>query len=291
MGDRRPRAGRHPRHHPLRARHRSARLRRDRRLRLPRVAQAQRRVRALRRQRLRARALRPGVRLRRRRRRQAEHRGGPGAARRRARVLHVPRRLLLEDAGRHGRRRVRAALRGARAARRALRVLPSTQERRALRRATSPTARAVTSSRSSSTCRPRSTAGAEYEPLVDVRGLPCWPSTPDYAQLVGRRAPSREKVGLRVALGHAPRRPRRPSRSGETSTSSCSRWASAPCRTCAASSSSASARWREMVAPLQVRPDPGLPAVDERRHEGPRLARRARSTSPASWSRSTRGRT
>jgi uncharacterized protein with NAD-binding domain and iron-sulfur cluster len=26
--------------------------------------------------------------------------------------------------------------------------------------------------------------GAEYQPLVDVRGLPCWPSTPEYAQLV-----------------------------------------------------------------------------------------------------------
>jgi uncharacterized protein with NAD-binding domain and iron-sulfur cluster len=26
--------------------------------------------------------------------------------------------------------------------------------------------------------------GAEYRPLVDVRGLPCWPSRPDYAQLV-----------------------------------------------------------------------------------------------------------
>jgi uncharacterized protein with NAD-binding domain and iron-sulfur cluster len=26
--------------------------------------------------------------------------------------------------------------------------------------------------------------GGEYQPLVDVRGLPCWPSRPDYAQLV-----------------------------------------------------------------------------------------------------------
>jgi uncharacterized protein with NAD-binding domain and iron-sulfur cluster len=26
--------------------------------------------------------------------------------------------------------------------------------------------------------------GGEYQPLVDVRGLPCWPSQPDYAQLV-----------------------------------------------------------------------------------------------------------
>jgi uncharacterized protein with NAD-binding domain and iron-sulfur cluster len=26
--------------------------------------------------------------------------------------------------------------------------------------------------------------GAEYAPLIDVRGLPCWPSKPDYAQLV-----------------------------------------------------------------------------------------------------------
>lgn len=27
--------------------------------------------------------------------------------------------------------------------------------------------------------------GNEYQPLIDVRGLPCWPSTPDYDQLVG----------------------------------------------------------------------------------------------------------
>jgi uncharacterized protein with NAD-binding domain and iron-sulfur cluster len=27
--------------------------------------------------------------------------------------------------------------------------------------------------------------GADYQPLVDVRGLPCWPATADYAQLVG----------------------------------------------------------------------------------------------------------
>ncbi len=29
--------------------------------------------------------------------------------------------------------------------------------------------------------------GAEYEPLVDVRGLPCWPAEPDWKQLVGGR--------------------------------------------------------------------------------------------------------
>ena len=27
--------------------------------------------------------------------------------------------------------------------------------------------------------------GHEYQPLIDVRGLPCWPSRPDYSQLVG----------------------------------------------------------------------------------------------------------
>jgi uncharacterized protein with NAD-binding domain and iron-sulfur cluster len=26
--------------------------------------------------------------------------------------------------------------------------------------------------------------GVEYQPLVDIRGLPCWPSTPDYSQLI-----------------------------------------------------------------------------------------------------------
>jgi uncharacterized protein with NAD-binding domain and iron-sulfur cluster len=35
--------------------------------------------------------------------------------------------------------------------------------------------------------------GAEYEPLVDIRGLPCWPSAPDYSQLVGGRAMAREQ--------------------------------------------------------------------------------------------------
>src|SRR5262249_23017777 len=32
----------------------------------------------------------------------------------------------------------------------------------------------------------------EYEPLVDVRGLPCWPSSPDYAQLVDGATIQRE---------------------------------------------------------------------------------------------------
>src|SRR5262249_37744858 len=27
--------------------------------------------------------------------------------------------------------------------------------------------------------------GGEYQPLIDVRGLPCWPSSPDFRQLVG----------------------------------------------------------------------------------------------------------
>lgn len=34
--------------------------------------------------------------------------------------------------------------------------------------------------------------GAEYRPLVDVRGLPCWPSRPDYAQLVDGERLERE---------------------------------------------------------------------------------------------------
>ena len=34
--------------------------------------------------------------------------------------------------------------------------------------------------------------GAEYRPLVDVRGLPCWPSKPDYAQLVDGERLERE---------------------------------------------------------------------------------------------------
>jgi uncharacterized protein with NAD-binding domain and iron-sulfur cluster len=35
--------------------------------------------------------------------------------------------------------------------------------------------------------------GGEYRPLVDVRGLPCWPSSPDYAQLVDGAALEREQ--------------------------------------------------------------------------------------------------
>ncbi len=35
--------------------------------------------------------------------------------------------------------------------------------------------------------------GGEYQPLVDVRGVPCWPSAPDYAQLVGGAKLAREK--------------------------------------------------------------------------------------------------
>ncbi|HVC43327.1 MAG TPA: NAD(P)-binding protein [Candidatus Binataceae bacterium] len=34
--------------------------------------------------------------------------------------------------------------------------------------------------------------GAEYDPLVDVRGLPCWPSRPDFSQLAGGAAMARE---------------------------------------------------------------------------------------------------
>jgi uncharacterized protein with NAD-binding domain and iron-sulfur cluster len=35
--------------------------------------------------------------------------------------------------------------------------------------------------------------GAEYQPLVEIRGLPCWPSKPDFSQLVGGKRLEREK--------------------------------------------------------------------------------------------------
>ncbi|MEO8333498.1 MAG: FAD-dependent oxidoreductase [bacterium] len=35
--------------------------------------------------------------------------------------------------------------------------------------------------------------GGEYQPLVDIRGVPCWPSAPDYSQLVGGAKLAREK--------------------------------------------------------------------------------------------------
>ena len=34
--------------------------------------------------------------------------------------------------------------------------------------------------------------GGEYQPLVDVRGLPCWPAAPDFGQLVGGERTARE---------------------------------------------------------------------------------------------------
>ena len=40
------------------------------------------------------------------------------------------------------------------------------------------------SRRWNSTCRPTSWAAAEYQPLVDIKGVPCWPSAPDFSQLV-----------------------------------------------------------------------------------------------------------
>lgn len=39
----------------------------------------------------------------------------------------------------------------------------------------------------------RTTDGAEYRPLVDVRGLPCWPSSPDWSQLDGGARMKRER--------------------------------------------------------------------------------------------------
>jgi uncharacterized protein with NAD-binding domain and iron-sulfur cluster len=38
--------------------------------------------------------------------------------------------------------------------------------------------------------------GGEYQPLIDVRGLPCWPMVPDYRQLVGGDRMEREGVQL-----------------------------------------------------------------------------------------------
>ena len=34
--------------------------------------------------------------------------------------------------------------------------------------------------------------GREYEPLIDVNGLPCWPSRPDFDQLIGGKKMARE---------------------------------------------------------------------------------------------------
>ena len=36
-------------------------------------------------------------------------------------------------------------------------------------------------------------SGGEYQPLIDIRGLPCWPSKPDYSQLVDGEILERQK--------------------------------------------------------------------------------------------------
>lgn len=38
----------------------------------------------------------------------------------------------------------------------------------------------------------RTRDGKEYEPLIDIKGLPCWPSRPDYSQLKGGREKARD---------------------------------------------------------------------------------------------------
>ena len=48
--------------------------------------------------------------------------------------------------------------------------------------------------------------GGEYQPLVDVHGVPSWPSRPDYGQLVNGRALAREDRDFEAHLGAAPRR-------------------------------------------------------------------------------------
>ena len=79
---------------------------------------------------VRPRPLRHGVRLQGRQRPHPRHGRGHRRPRPAPDLLHLPRRLRLEDAGGHGGHRLHALLRGPEAARRALRVLPLGDEPR-----------------------------------------------------------------------------------------------------------------------------------------------------------------
>ena len=45
--------------------------------------------------------------------------------------------------------------------------------------------------------------GGEYQPLIDVKGVPCWPSSPDFAQLTDGAGLEQEGRRVRVTLGQA----------------------------------------------------------------------------------------
>ena len=93
-------------------------------------------------------------------------------------VLRLPRGDVLEDAGRDGRRGVRAALRGAAPSRGAVPLLPPA------RRAAPGGRRRGRSRPSRSAARWRCAPGVdEYDPLVRVGGLPVFPDDVDLAQL------------------------------------------------------------------------------------------------------------
>ena len=112
-------------------------------------------------------------------------------------LLHLQGRDVLEDAGRHGRHGLRAALRSAAAPRRPLRVLPpgrrdcaSSADRRSIG--------AIACARQVELRDP----DVEYEPLDDVKGLPCWPAAPRWAQVRDRTA-VRGAARPRIVLGRS----------------------------------------------------------------------------------------
>ena len=96
--------------------------------------------------------------------------------------------------------------------------------------------------------------GGEYRPLVDVRGLPCWPSEPDWQQLVGgarheaRRAGSFESHwDRRQGAARKTLRGRR-----ATSISSCSASASARVPHVCRELIARDPRWRTMVDQVKI---------------------------------------
>ena len=195
---------------------------------------------------VRARAVRSGARVRRWRSAAAGAGRRSGAARIAAHVLHLPRRVLLEDARRHGRRRVRAVLRGAEAARRALPVLSSPRERQARRReplgARRKAVRRGARVRRAGQDPRRAPSTSRWSTSRVCRAGPRRRTSHSSSTASGCSA----RAGSSSRTGIAASRTRRRCRWRATSTSSCWAWAWARFRMSARKSSSATragARW------------------------------------------------
>ena len=99
-------------------------------------------------------------------------------------AIHLPRLNFLEDACRHGRHRLRTLLRGVEEPRRSFEFFHRLEnvkmaDSTGLKREERGYVEALQFDVQANIKHDR-----EYQPLIDVRGLPCWPSLPDYDQLV-----------------------------------------------------------------------------------------------------------